>query len=266
MAKVTNTRKFSYPGYNEILTGHADERVSSNDKKPNPNVNVLEWLHGQPGFKDRVAVFASWDVFPYIFNCERSHLPIWPAWETRFENERIKPPAAVTEFLRDTTSPWDDVIFDSFLFHAALDHIEKQKPRVFFLGFGETDEWAHTGRYDCYLQAAHNVDRFVRTLWNTVQSIPQYRDTTTIIVSADHGRGHGRMEWKDHGKDIKGAEGIWLAVLGPDTPALGERVNTEPITQSQIAATVAALLGEDLCVAFPQAGAPISELIGPSPR
>ena len=86
------------------------------------------------------------------------------------------------------------------------------------------------------------------------------------LISADHGRGHGLKEWKDHGKDIKGAEGIWLAVLGPDTPSLGERANTEPITQSQIAATVASLLGEDFRAAFPQAGASVRELIGPSSR
>src|SRR6266571_479179 len=30
---LANTRKFSYPGYNEILTGSADPRIDSNDKK-----------------------------------------------------------------------------------------------------------------------------------------------------------------------------------------------------------------------------------------
>src|SRR4051794_14100971 len=35
---VTNNQWFSYPGYNEILTGKADnERVNSNDKFYNPN-------------------------------------------------------------------------------------------------------------------------------------------------------------------------------------------------------------------------------------
>src|SRR5262245_54553038 len=37
---VTNGKKFSYPGYNEILTGSSDPRIDSNDKKPNPNVTV----------------------------------------------------------------------------------------------------------------------------------------------------------------------------------------------------------------------------------
>src|SRR5437879_6317128 len=78
---VTNGKKFSYPGYNEILTGAPDARIDSNDKKPNPNLTVFEWLDGRPGLRNRVAVFGSWDVFPYIFNIERSHLPIWPERE-----------------------------------------------------------------------------------------------------------------------------------------------------------------------------------------
>lgn len=43
---VTNNQLFSYPGYNEILTGSADnERIISNDKIYNPNVNVLEFIN-----------------------------------------------------------------------------------------------------------------------------------------------------------------------------------------------------------------------------
>src|SRR5882672_8325733 len=38
---VTNNQWFSYPGYNEILTGRADnDRIHSNDKVYNPNTTV----------------------------------------------------------------------------------------------------------------------------------------------------------------------------------------------------------------------------------
>ncbi|MGI8992220.1 MAG: phosphoglyceromutase, partial [Bryobacteraceae bacterium] len=43
-AYVTNGLNFSYPGYSETLCGFADPRIKSNDKVPNPNVTVLEWL------------------------------------------------------------------------------------------------------------------------------------------------------------------------------------------------------------------------------
>src|SRR5438046_1966386 len=83
IARVTNDRRFSYPGYNEIFTGRADPRIDSNKKIPNPNVTVFEWLQGRPGFSKRVAALATWDVFLSIFNCARSGIPIWPTWEAK---------------------------------------------------------------------------------------------------------------------------------------------------------------------------------------
>lgn len=70
---VTNSMWFSYPGYQEILAGFADdERIKSNDKMDNPNETVLEFINRQPGFQGKVAAFTSWDVFPYIINYKRS--------------------------------------------------------------------------------------------------------------------------------------------------------------------------------------------------
>ena len=84
---------------------------------------------------------------------------------------------------------------------------------------------------------------------------PAYKDKTTLIVSTDHGRGSGPDEWKDHGTEQEGSENIWIAVLGPDTPPLGERRAVAAVTQAQIAATIAALVGEDFR-AFEPAAAP----------
>ncbi len=97
-------------------------------------------------------------------------------------------------------------------------------------------------------------------LWNTLQQLPAYRDQTTFIITTDHGRGSGLVEWKEHGVEEKGSENIWIAVIGPDTPPLGERTHTAEVHQAQIAATVAALLGKDYrrrCPAAP----PIAEVL-----
>jgi hypothetical protein len=64
---VTNNQWFSYPGYNEILTGHADnDRIHSNDKMYNPNINVLEYINGQPAFTNKVAAFTRGMYFPIL--------------------------------------------------------------------------------------------------------------------------------------------------------------------------------------------------------
>jgi len=94
-----------------------------------------------------------------------------------------------------------------------------------------------------------------------MQSIPAYRDQTTFIITADHGRGSGLTEWKDHGAEQKGSENIWIAIIGPDTPPLGERSDISPVTQSQIAATLACFLGKDYRRDVPAAAPAISDVL-----
>jgi hypothetical protein len=264
VAHITNNRRFSYPGYNEILTGFQNPGITSNAKMPNTNVTVLEWLHKKPAFKNSVAAFSAWDVMPFIINRERAGFPVMGGWESvpdRQPNERQK---LLNELIEVTTRENGAEVWDSFLFYAALEHLKLHQPRVLFVSFLETDHWGHAGRYDRTLQSAHMVDEYVRRLWETVQSLPQYRDKTTFILTCDHGRGFAPENWKHHGEKIDGAENIWMAFLGPDTPALGERTDTRPITQSQLAATLALLLGEDYNKAVPQAGIPVTDAVSRS--
>jgi hypothetical protein len=99
-------------------------------------------------------------------------------------------------------------------------------------------------------------------LWAQLQSNPSYKDQTTLIISTDHGRGSGPEDWKEHGTGQPGSENIWIAVIGPDTPALGERQNISPVTQAQLAATVAGFVGENLQSASPRAAPPLLEALG----
>jgi len=111
------------------------------------------------------------------------------------------------------------------------------------------------------LHSAQLFDYFVEQLWNTLQQLPAYRDQTTFIITTDHGRGSGPVEWKEHGIEQRGSEDISIAVLGPDTPPLGERNRTAEIQQAQIAATVAAFLGKDFRQAVPEAAPPITDVL-----
>jgi hypothetical protein len=207
----------------------------------------------------------NWDVVPWILNTERSRLPVWTGFPLPPNTPEIKLTPELNELWTDTTPIWGNIVFDSFTARAALDYVKQEKPRAFYLAFGETDEWAHEGRYDHVLESAHNVDRFIKRLWDTVQSMPNYRNQTTFIITTDHGRGSGPHAWRDHGEKVEGAENIWIAVLGPDTASLGERTNCASVTQGQVAATVAALLGKDFHSAFPQSAPPLAEVL-PSGR
>ena len=262
-ARVTNSELFSYPGYNEMVTGAPDARINSNKFGPNPNVSVFEWLNALPDLRGRVAVFGTWGAFNDIFNGKRSGLTIQAGLDPPKHGENLTPrDELLNELYRTTTPLYANDAYNSFVQVALLDYVKQHQPRLLFVGYGETDSWAHSGRYDEVLAAAHGVDGFVEQLWNTMQAMPEYRGTTTFIITTDHGRGSGPVEWQEHGVQQAGSEDIWIAVMGPDTPALGERSHASTVTQAQIAATVAAFLGQDFRKARPAAAAPLPDVIG----
>jgi Type I phosphodiesterase / nucleotide pyrophosphatase len=264
VARVTNGLAFSYPGYNEMLTGHPDPKIDSNEFGPNPNVSVFEWLNTLPDLHGKVSVFATWAVFKDIFNVARSHLPLQVGWDPPYQGELSERQALLNRLYQTTTRLDNEDVYDAFQQVPLLDSFAKQQPQVLFVGYGETDNWAHAGRYDLVLHSAHLFDRFVGELWERLQALPAYRDRTTFIITTDHGRGSGPTEWKEHGIEQKGSENIWIAVLGPDTPSLGERRHIDEVHQAQIAATVAALLGKDFRQAVPAAAPPIGAVLGRS--
>ena len=266
-AQVANDQGFSYPGYNEMSAGFPDARIDSNEFGPNPNQTVFEWLSHRPGFENKVEIFGTWDNFHDIFNEKRSHLPIRAGANLVDASDNSPRGKLFTELYRNTTRLEGADPFDSFLQVSLRDHLKTHRPRVLFVGFGDTDSWAHAGRYDALLDTAHSFDASVKALWELMQSLPEYKDKTTFIISADHGRGHGLVDWREHGVQekgtpmIEGSENIWMAIIGPDTPPLGERHNVANVTQSQIAATIAALLGEDYQKAEPRAAKPLLDVL-----
>ncbi|HXA68330.1 MAG TPA: hypothetical protein VNV82_24420 [Bryobacteraceae bacterium] len=259
-AYVTNGLNFSYPGYNETLSGFADPRIHSNDKVANPNVTVLEWLNQKPAYRSKVAAFGAWGVISSIVNSQRAGFVANSGYEP-LAAPPVTDRIALLNVLKDETRIWDDEPFDSFTFHTAVEYLKLHRPRVLYLSLGETDEWAHRGDYALYLRSAHRVDQYLKELWETVQSIDQYRGKTTLIFLTDHGRGQAPVEWKSHGEKIADSKFIWMAFMGPDTRALGESTKVAPVTQNLIAATLAAFLGEDYAGAVPKAGKPIQDVL-----
>lgn len=244
-SSVTNGFNLSYPGYNEALTGAADPRIQSNDPVPNPNVTVLEWLNQKPAFRGRVAAFAGWELFNSILNPQRAAFPMNAGYEPFVPKATTPRLELLNQLKSEMTRTFESVPLDSIPFYTALEYLKLAKPRVLFLSLGETDEWAHEGDYARYLEAAHRVDASLRVLWASLQDIPEYRGTTTLIFATDHGRGDGGDDWRGHGVRLPDSRYNWMGFLGPDTRPLGERSHTMPVTQTQIAATLAALLGEE---------------------
>jgi hypothetical protein len=252
---VTNGHRFSYPGYSEILTGQAhDDVIKSNDAIRNPFPSVLQFVRRKLQLSPaHVATFGSWGVFRAIVESEEGATMVNAGVQAYASPSPDM--SSLSALQSETPTPWDNLRHDAYTFRFAMDYLKRVHPRLLYIAFDETDDWAHDGKYDLVLRALHRTDAYLKVLWEALQADPQYRDKTTVIVTTDHGRGPiAGGEWRKHGKDVVGADEIWLALASPDTPRRGRWLNHQPLFQNQIAATIAAALGLDYREQNPQAG------------
>jgi len=258
-ARMSNDWNFSFPGYNEILSGVTNDAIDSNAKVPNPERTFLELLQQNPAFADRAAAFGSWDVFPYIYNIERSGIPV----NTDIASDPANEFEQFLNTLQQDVSPhWPTVRHDAFTHHYALSYLREQQPRVLHIAYGEPDDFAHDGKYDEYVFASRRVDGFIEEVWHTLQSLDQYRDNTALFITVDHGRGEEPIAtWQHHASQraveqymtglamyengIEGSDAIWMAAMGAGVPARGTVATDTCLSADAIAATLMRWLGED---------------------
>ncbi len=236
---------FSYPGYSEIFCGYVDSAINTNSYPPNPNVTLLEYIHQQPAFRGKVAAFCAWDAFDRILNEVRSGVWVVAGADPCGGTKPTPREQIINDMKRDCFSPFgQEEQLDVFTHHAAFEYLKNKKPRVLYIGYGETDEWGHAGRYRYYLDAACQTDRWIRDLWLWVQSHPQYRDKTGLFITVDHGRGDAvKAEWTSHGQRVPDSHETWFALMGPGVPPAGERKTPVQVYQTQYAQTLARWLG-----------------------
>ncbi len=240
---TANLYKFSYPGYNEMLTGYADPMIYSNKAIVNPNTNILEYLDANENYKGKVVAFSSWSLFPFILGKERNDLPVYSGYETLPDTGSNQSMQIINELQEKVISAKKATRYDAVTFLAAKEYIKTHQPKVVLIALGETDEWAHSSRYDNYLQHAAEVDKMIGELWYFIQTSPAYKNKTTLLVTTDHGR--GSSQWNKHSFLTAGSGQTWLAALGAGITPKGEVKEPQQLYQKQIAATIAALLGLD---------------------
>ena len=258
--RVQNPHCFSYPGYAEILNGQYVEAVTSNDPIFSPRQTILEFLREKKRWQSEdVAAFGSWKIFNWI-TMQKDGAIFCNAGYERMPPHLLSDTGKLYDQAQfDMLSPWDTVRHDVPTLELALEYIRGREPKFFYLALGETDDWAHNRRYDRVLQTAKYFDDALKKLWNTLQAHPIYRGKSTLIITTDHGRGSTLENWTSHGKGVAGAEDVWIAIFGPDTPRRGELSNTPEYFLSNIAATILRFYGVEPAEFNPQASAPIHE-------
>ena len=243
--QVANRHFFSYPGYSELFCGYADDkRIASNDPNPNPNTSVLEVANKDKRYKGKVMVYGSWESIRYAVNNERGGFPGSVAYETNISAKPNSTLKLIDDMLLGMPRYWGSERFDAFTYAYAVETLKQDHPKVIYISFGDTDEWAHAGKYDSSLDAANGTDMFIRRIVETCEADPFYRGKTTYLLTCDHGRGY-KASFTSHGAGTKGSDNTWFIAFGKGVERLGETTYNGPFYNQQFAATIADGVGLD---------------------
>jgi hypothetical protein len=146
---------------------------------------------------------------------------------------------------------------DELTFFMTREIMRKFAPRVLMVSFSDV-EAAHFGSYALYEAGIKTADRLCHRLWQEVESNPDYRGRTTMVILPEFGRdpdGSTTNGFFNHRAHEESTMDTWMMTLGAavHTPQIVER----PIRHVDICPTLAGLLG---CQAVASQGTSLAEL------
>jgi hypothetical protein len=120
--------------------------------------------------------------------------------------------------------------------------IARSRPSLCYILLGQVDAAGHSGDTSRYISSIRQADSLTFELWKLLRDDPQYRDSTTLIITSDHGRHDDRHGgWFNHGCPCHGCRHVLFLAIGPDIEP--NTVIDDRADQTDIAPTVAGLLG-----------------------
>jgi hypothetical protein len=145
---------------------------------------------------------------------------------------------------------------DELTFFVTREVMRKFAPQVLVVAFSDV-EAAHFGSYAMHLGGIRTADRLIGELWAEIESNPDYRGQTTLVVMPEFGRdpdGSPTNGFFNHRFNGDSTRDTWMLTIGAavDRPQIIER----PIRHVDICPTFASLLG---CPLSDAQGAKIAE-------
>jgi hypothetical protein len=144
---------------------------------------------------------------------------------------------AIEDLIR-SNSP---VTGDEFTYLVSAEVMRRFAPSLLAISFSDM-EVAHFGSYALHLGGIRTVDRLVYELWNQVQSLPAYKDKTTLLVLPEFGRdldGSTTNGFFNHRQNSESTRVTWMMCMGDSVRK--PQIIEEPIEQTDICPTIARL-------------------------
>jgi len=228
----------SLPGYLEIFTGHASHCLD------NACSQVEETVLDEGARDDQVSVasIGSWETLSRAVSNGSSGVTVavgrdWPD------------AAPVTGHLADlveagrNADPYPGIEGyrpDAATAAIALEYFRVNKPALFHIGLGDTDEYGHRSNYGAYLTALALADSVIGSIADILDTMGEDGAKTTVIVTPDHGR---NSDFTNHGVFRPESGRTFVLAFGARVAVQGIACPTRDYTLADIAPTIRVLMG-----------------------
>jgi len=147
---------------------------------------------------------------------------------------------------------------DQLTFFVTVEIMRRYSPSLLVVNFSDV-EVAHFGSYSLHLTGILNTDRLVYELWQEVESNPEYRGRTLMVVMPEFGRdpdGSSTNGFFNHRSNDETLRAVWMMCLGD--PVRRPQVIDRPVLHVDVCPTLARWLG---CRATESVGGSLAGII-----
>jgi hypothetical protein len=165
-------------------------------------------------------------------------------WNVFDAAERLDPRAQSTieTAIADFVHSGGPTSGDELTFFMTREIMHKFAPRLLTVALSDV-EAAHFGSYAMHVGGIKTADRLAWQLWQEIESNPDYKSRTTMIVLPEFGRdpdGSTTNGFFNHRANEESTRDTWMMVLGP---AIGKpRIIERPVRHVDVCPTVTGLL------------------------
>jgi hypothetical protein len=228
----------SLPGYLEIFTGHASHCLD------NACAQVEETVFDEAARDAQVSVasIGSWEMLSRAVSSGASGVMTsvgrdWP--------EAVPVTGHLAELVdagrKANPYPGIDAYRpDGATAAIALEYLRVNKPALFHIGLGDTDELGHRSDYGGYLAALEQADDMIGAVADILDTMDEDGAKTTVIVTPDHGR---NSDFRDHGVFRPESGRTFVLAFGRRVAAQGIACPSHDYTLADIAPTIRVLMG-----------------------
>lgn len=220
---TTNTN----PGHSAMCSGVYENIKNNGTELPGFPSVMQQWLKFTGADKTKAWVIASKDKLEVLNDCKLAD------WKGKYQ------PSVDCGVSGNGSGYRDDLVTMT----KTKEVMAKYSPNVMVINLKDVDSYGHANKWDEYIKAIKTTDASIKEIWDYIQSLPAYKDKTTLIVSNDHGRHiDAKGGFAEHGDDCAGCRHIEFFAMGPDFKK-NATISTGNYEQIDIASTMAELLG-----------------------